>query len=194
MEYGSPFVVSNNRKMTSSAFSEERYARTGVLWDAIGVDIWVLNLKNGAMQKHSHRATATIGSRLGRLMGGILAFAFPIEGEVPPRPSLDVGTGFQRNKASVSHRYQDGTGDAVASRTARGLLVSILPENAARNDDAKLPVDLADREKEPGPAVPTVTVYRSGVSSADGMGATPSDPWRLGGHPFGSSCPGFIDR
>src|SRR5690348_14810985 len=41
------YVVTDNRKMVATAFSENSFARTGVIWTAVGTEISVINVKSG---------------------------------------------------------------------------------------------------------------------------------------------------
>ncbi len=170
------YMVADNRKRIVSPVSqsEERYARTGVSWFAIGVDIFISNTESGETQNLTQgngNNWSPVWSPNGRYLG------FLSDRGSSGQANLWVWEANTNNVRKVSDVSVRTFQDVQWLPDSRAILTTVLPEgldpgdyiNRLHSEESQMP----DKSKV------SVIVYKSTASSPVSHHSPTSDPWRL---------------
>jgi len=170
------YTVADNRKRIVSPVSEsqDRYARTGVSWLAVGVDIFISNTESGETQNLTHgngNNWSPVWSPDGRYLG------FLSDRGSSGQANLWVWEANTNNLRKVSDVSVRTFQDIQWLPDSKAILTTVLPEGLDLEDYINR---LHGQEGQmPKKSKVSVIVYKSAASSLDSVHAPTSDPWRL---------------
>ena len=175
------YVVTDNRKMVETAFSEDRYARSGLIWSAVGSDIWAVNVKDGTTLD----VTQGVGNNWFPAWspdGRYLAFLSDRDGSSQAKLWLwEPNTGNLRKVSDIRVRMMRAM---QWLPDGKGILLSVLPDSLKPDDHLSKMQGTVDKQKPEGlSAGLKVQVFRSKSSTERNALPAQSDPWSLTGLP-----------
>ncbi len=175
------YVVTDNRKMVATAFSENSFARTGVIWTAVGTEISVINVKSG----ETRNITLGVGNNWYPVWSPdskYLAFLSDRDGSSEAKLWLWEPTSGNLRKVS-DIRVRTGQ-EMQWLPDGKGILLAVLPENSKPEDYlSTMHGAVQPQEQEsPSPGL-NVRVFRSKLTEEGSAAPVESDPWPLTGLP-----------